>query len=153
MVPPPKNPLPFKHGVAVRHAGDVVAHDAVQTRLARLAAGLPADFLGMLQIKMEKVPQKLPCPEVRLVDKRIEVKILIKVTTQFEVQPAAFRAVFHERLGAAPRVIGGRHAGGADQPFAGDDDILDLQVNDGADDEVTALCQPIPATPSRWFRP
>ena len=67
----------FGNGVAVGHAGDVVAYDAMKTRFALLPAGLLADFLGMLQIKMEQVAQKLPRPDVRLVYHAVVVEIFV----------------------------------------------------------------------------
>ncbi len=104
-------PVMLLHGVAVGHAGDVVAHGAVQARLARLPARLLADFLRVLQIKTEQVPQKLLRPDVRLVHHAVVIQIFVKIAAEFDIQLAALRAVSHERLCAAPHVIGGLHAG------------------------------------------
>lgn len=102
----PENPLMLKHRVAVSHASDVIAHGAVQPHLTRLPAGLLADFLRVLQIKTEKFPQKLLRPDVGLVDDRIEVKIFVKVTPEFDIQLAALRAVSDEGFRTTPHIVG-----------------------------------------------
>ena len=54
------------------------------------------------------------------------------------IQFAALGAVLNQYLGTEPYVVGRLHAGFFNKGFAGFHHVLDLQVNDRADDEIAA---------------
>src|SRR5208283_301462 len=133
-----KNPVAFEHDVTVGHASYVIANGAVQAVPANLLAGLLANFLRMLQIKIEQILQQLLRSDVRLMNDRIAIKIFVEILAQFEIQRAARGAVLDEWLGKSPHLVGGPDFGGVNQPFTGRDDVGELHVNDGADGEIAA---------------
>jgi len=79
--------------IIVGHAGEVIAHGAVQAgRPDPLLRGF-ADLLRVLEKMAEQVNELLFRPEMRLVDDGVEIQIFVEVTAQFPVQRAARRTV------------------------------------------------------------
>ena len=128
--------LGFKHDIAVGHAGEIIAHGAVQAGLLEPAPGAVADFLRVGEIVFEKLLQHLHGAQVRLVHDVVVIKIFVKVIAQFPVQLAPFGTVLDERLGKLADIVGRLHAGGLNEALAGFHHVADLQINDGADGEI-----------------
>jgi len=133
-----KNPFVFLHGVAVGHAGEVIADGAVKAEFADALAGVLADLGGVLHVVGEQVAQELFGAQMRFVHHGIEIEILVKILAQFDVQLAAVGAVLDQDFRVEPDFIRGLHARGEDFLFARFDDVLDLHIDDGADRKVAA---------------
>ena len=128
----------FEDGVAVGHAGEVVADGAEPAGPTGALLAGDANFPGMFQVIGEKVAQHGAGAVVWLKDDGAGIEILQKVGAEFEVQTAAAKAVLDQGMGLKADVVGGLDAGGEDGGFGGLDDVAHLAVNEAADDEVAA---------------
>ena len=86
----------FLDGVAIGHAGEVIADGAVPAVLSGAFAGLFADFLVMCEEVIEQFLKHPDGPHIRLMDHGIIVKILVEIISQFEVQFVAPVAVLNQ---------------------------------------------------------
>jgi hypothetical protein len=134
----PDQSLIFQHHVAVGHAGEVIAHGAVQADLKEAAAGLPADLARMREIEPEHYLQHAHGAGVGSAHLWIVVEVAVKIFSQFEVLCPSLWAVLDQRLGTKPHVVGGLNARPRDESFAAFNHVAHLAVRDGANGEVTS---------------
>ena len=113
-----KNSFVFLHGVAVGHAGEIIADGAVEAEFADALAGVFADFRGVLHVKVTEqvsAPSNCFARRCQFVHHGIEVEIFVKILAQFDVQLAAVEGpVLDQDFGMEPDFIGGLHARGED---------------------------------------
>jgi hypothetical protein len=92
----------------------------------------------MLDVEMVKVFQHSNCAGIWFMDFRIKVKIRVEIFSQLRIHRASFGTVLNERLGLPPHVVGRFHSCDTNSFLGCIDDVLDLPVDDAADDEIAA---------------
>lgn len=128
----------FLDGIAIGHAGDVITNGAVPADSLGAFTGLFADFVRVFQKVMEQILEQLDGPEVGFVNFGIVIEVVVEVIAQFEIELAAGGAVLDDGKGVEADLVGGLELVLAEVFFGGMDDILDLAVDDAANDEIPA---------------
>ena len=128
----------LQDGVAVGHAGEVVADGAKPAGAAGALLGGSADFAGMFQVIAEQVAQHDARPVVRLEDFGVGIEIVQEVgaNSRFNRRRRGLcstRGRGWRRTSSAVLDAGGENGG-----FAGLHHVAHLAVNEAADDEVAA---------------
>jgi len=120
--------------VSICHAGEVVADGTLEAVAPAAAGGGFAEEAGVGDIMLENVPEHATGATIDGGNARVVVEIGVEKLPEGSVCGAKFGAVANEGATVAAYGIGGLDATGGYGPSAMGDDVLDLAVDDAADD-------------------
>jgi hypothetical protein len=122
----------------IRHAGHVITHRAVQSDDLNANSRAARHLCGMGQVEIEDFPEHADSPSIRLIDRRIVVKIAVKVFSQLQVGPTAFDTVADQRPTMGTHLVHGSDPGRGNVVKGGLDHIGHLLIDDLSDRVIAA---------------
>src|SRR5439155_19467626 len=125
-------------GIPIGHAGQVITNCARPAVTPSAFPGHGAEFRVMLPVVMEEFLEDLSRPNVWLVHNGVVVEVFVKKTPQLEIKFTTGLTVLNKWFGLKANLIRAAYAGLANEFFGRGHHILNLQIDDPADDKITA---------------